>query len=390
MFGGAKINGGEGNDSVSIGVALAGATLEGGPGGDNSIILNGVGTDEGFVGETSVINIVGGAAKDVLGIGTGANYLSGTDAVRFNIQGGGGNDIIQGGRFRDVLNGGADNDVIYGGSPTLTGNKLNGGLDFTAAGTTQLKTILASTSDVSFNDFGDGDQITAGAGPDTIVFRNLLETGDLQRTIFAGGTATATVGTGGEAGIQFGSGESLSSTVNQYLIGTNGAPFEGGNVLGSTGAAFSYISAGFNVDTVTGFNVGEDVIFLDEQNFPELAGSIRVFDGRGALFGRIVEGSGADATDFTDPASVLSGGSFGFYESFALAGGTQAGSNIEFNEVGSVYFDNQTGGLYVGDGSGASLITVLDGVTLTDGQAFSDILQVGPIGDFGATGVSLF
>jgi len=393
MSGGAKINGGEGNDSISVGVALAGATLEAGPGGENSIILDDVGTDADA--ESSVINIVGGAGKDVLGLGSSASYPSGTDAVRFDIQGGGGNDIIQGGRFRDTLNGGADDDVIYGGSPTLTSNKLNGGLDFTAAGTTQLKTILASTSDVSFNDFGDGDQITAGAGADTIVFRNLRETGDLQRTIFEGGTATATVGTtGGAAGIQFGSSESLSSTVNQYLIGTNGAPFEGGNTLGSTGAAFSYISAGFNVDTVTGFDVSDDVIFLDQDNFPEFAGSIRVFNGRGALFGRIVEGSGASATDFTDPASVLAddntGGSVGFYESFALTGGTQAGSNIDFSKVGSVYFDNETGGLYVGDGSGASLITVLENVTLTDNQPVADILARGGIGDFGVTGVSLF
>ena len=99
MFGGAKVIGGDGDDSINVGVALAGATLQGGPGGGNKIILRGVGTDEGFEGENSVINITGGAGADVLGVGTGATYVSGTDAVRFNIDGGAGNDIIQGGTF---------------------------------------------------------------------------------------------------------------------------------------------------------------------------------------------------------------------------------------------------------------------------------------------------
>jgi Ca2+-binding RTX toxin-like protein len=107
------VNGGDGNDVITLGPGMvAGASVQGGPGDDI---------------------ITGGPGNDTLGGGQGNDTIAGTQGDDL-IHGGAGNDSIGGGQGNDQIFGGLGNDTITGGQgdDTLDGgagnNVLHGGL----------------------------------------------------------------------------------------------------------------------------------------------------------------------------------------------------------------------------------------------------------------------
>jgi hypothetical protein len=172
------------------------------------------------------------------------------------------------------------------------------------------------------------------------------------------------------------------------------------------------------VDTITGFQyagsaAGDRIILNTSFNSGAgLSGSIQVFESRGDgfLFGRIIDEAAGDlAANPADGTLSVDGGNLqldgiyntdgsGFAESFVLGGldrsvdGTAALDNIDFSANGSFFFDKTTGGLYLGDGAdGADLITVLEGVTINDGDSVNNLVTFQAIGlGAGDPGLQLF
>jgi hypothetical protein len=199
-------------------------------------------------------------------------------------------------------------------------------------------------------------------------------------------------------------GPAFGDNAKNFLVGSNGQAFSGN--IGSTAEDIAFLTAAFNVDTLTGFQHGEgaagDRIFFETgafeaiTNVTTVTGTIQQFTGRGGLFGWIGDGSAAVAladNSFTNSSNVVAD-SGSFYENFVV-GGTSATDPLltaqDFNQAGSLLYDQTSGGLYLGsNGGGAGLIAILPTGLSLDGKAATDILSVGAIGDFGATGVSLF
>ncbi len=99
-----RINTLNGNDSVTIGAGLPGASIRGGVGNDT---------------------LIGGSGNDTLVAGTGNNLLQGMGGDD-SLQGGGGNDTLQGAAGNDTLVAGAGDDLIYGGAGNDSLYSLNG------------------------------------------------------------------------------------------------------------------------------------------------------------------------------------------------------------------------------------------------------------------------
>ncbi|WP_159788702.1 beta strand repeat-containing protein [Sodalinema gerasimenkoae] len=385
------IGGGKDNVFRFNGASLfGGAKITTGAGDENVILTNvAVGSDDG----DGVIEIKGGAGNNLLGVsyqtGTSATTFSGSDSARFSIDGvGGDRNILQGGKYGDVIKAGGGGDFLYGGSSAIFATHadklIQGG------------SILATQA----LKIGDGDQLIGGAGKDTFYFGGLAETGAIQGVIGDTGSFASA------DGITFDGAETA-------IIGVGTAPSVDANTtiaqvqLGQVPAAgLGFANAAFNVDTITGFQYaqgpdGDRIILQDGMfnvNVGDLAGTITTFQSRadGILFGRIVDETGAGfvagSLQTVKNGSIQSegvyrgDGSNGFAESFVLGGlddenaaggaGTAALDLINFNNNGRFFFDTRTGGMYLGDGSGASLITVLDGATVPNGGSASDIFSV--------------
>ena len=168
------VDGSGGNDSIKGGddspwdrwfgdrdILMGGSgddTVDGGGGSD--LILGGSGNDSLIGGEGSDI-IRGGTGNDVIEGGEGHDILLG-DGGDDLIDGGAGNDLLLGGFGNDTLTGGAGNDLLYGGAGD---DSLDGGTgDDTLVG-------------------GEGnDTLTGGEGADTFVI--LAESGTTTITDF--------------------------------------------------------------------------------------------------------------------------------------------------------------------------------------------------------------
>jgi Ca2+-binding RTX toxin-like protein len=119
------INAGSGNDLVTLGPGVPGASVQGGPGDDT--IIGGPGNDTlgGGQGNDSILGgpgddiIHGGAGDDTLGGGQGDDLL----------YGGLGNDIMTGGLGNDTLAAGAGNNILHGGQGDDTLFAINGAAD---------------------------------------------------------------------------------------------------------------------------------------------------------------------------------------------------------------------------------------------------------------------
>ncbi|TAK48585.1 MAG: hypothetical protein EPO23_08160 [Xanthobacteraceae bacterium] len=222
-----NINGGAGNDTI---YGAAGAdTINGGAGSDT---LYGGDGDDILVGGGGLDFVDGGSGSDTYSFqfaGTGNNWTvdmvaraatssigTETFANIENILAGGGDDTINGDNSANTLNGAAGNDYIFGGggADMIYGGDGDdmliggGGLDFVDGGngsdtySFQLAgpgnnwavdmVARTATSSIGTESFANIENISAGAGNDTIV-------GDANANVITGGAGNDTLTGGGGA-----------------------------------------------------------------------------------------------------------------------------------------------------------------------------------------------
>jgi Ca2+-binding RTX toxin-like protein len=288
----------------------------------------------------SIENLTGSLFADVLTGNVGANIVSGLGGDDF-LFGLAGADKLDGGLGNDALEGGADGDVLMGGD----------GFDFaiythaTAGVTASLRTqlLIQGTGDAlgdSFNSieglsgskFSDhlfaadtiGTTLIGDAGDDTLTGVNgndILEGGVGRDTLIGGdGFDSATYGlaaaaiTANLANSALNTGEALGDTYNS-IEGLGGSNFSDkltgnaiGNIIngglgndtlaGGAGAdAFvfsTFLNSTANVDTITDFNVVDDIIWLENTGiFAQLTAP-----GVLAVDNFIIGTAAADSDDF--------------------------------------------------------------------------------------------
>lgn len=121
MVTGITINGGAGNDVITVGNGVIGCYLDGGDGDDwilggaNNDTLQGGNGNDYLDGGSRNDSILGGAGNDkVYGNGGNDKLYGGLD--KDTVWGGSGNDLLDGQEQADKVYGGSGNDTLYGGS----------------------------------------------------------------------------------------------------------------------------------------------------------------------------------------------------------------------------------------------------------------------------------
>ena len=302
--------GGEGNDSIQGGVASSGTNsrnlLDGEAGNDTlfgqgakDTLMGGEGDDSISINtSTSSLNLLdGGAGEDTLLGGSSTDTMiggSGNDSLSglFNRgDGGGGNDTIdasQTGTFvpQITLIGGAGSDSLVGSTNSGVSNFFDGGTgnDFIQFGTTNDKLIgntegndtITAAKVVSGNTtielliedtqgsntlsgHSEGDTLVTGAGDDSIVGGDTLETGN--DSIVAGAGNDIIFGRGGRDTILGGAG-------NDYIA--PGLKGTGDSLIGGEGNdsfAFFAANTSTNLSVIVDFDATDDRILLSDAGF---------------------------------------------------------------------------------------------------------------------------
>jgi Ca2+-binding RTX toxin-like protein len=271
LFGqGAKdtLMGGEGDDSISINTSTSSLNLlDGGAGKDT--LLGGSSTD----------TMIGGSGNDSLsglfnrGDGGGGNDTIdvsqvGTSVPQITLIGGAGSDSLVGSTNSGVSNffdGGTGNDFIQFGT---TNDKLIGNTEgndtITAAkvvsGNTTIELLIEDTQGSNtLSGHSEGDTLVTGAGDDSIVGGDTLETG--HDSIVAGAGNDIIFGRGGTDTILGGAG-------NDYIApGLNGT---GDSLIGGEGNdSFVFFAANTStqLSVIVDFNATDDRILLSGAGF---------------------------------------------------------------------------------------------------------------------------
>ena len=386
VFQGGQIILGGISNTVNVGLAYSGASFTA-LSGDNRIILDALSPmfdEEGNPeAEQEAISITGGEGNDFLGVSSSFSFSSSV-SVSLNISVSGGNNVMQGAGFGDRITAGIGNDVIYGGS-----------VNFQEATSTyngfQIQGATASSIALDFSSISNGDFIDLSKGGNNrVLFRSSFETGfNLQQSFrsFQSGKFLS-LGSSGTSDINVGTGLSSSNLLvgsTGQFIGANGTSVDGA----PSGTSFTkgVFSGAVGIDTLNNFQVGRDKIVLDssEFTFNSNSESVKLFRGRGALYGVIANGSGA-GLDYSEFDNVLNGSGY-FYESFVRGVGsndTFDENEIDFSEDGQLFFDLEAQGLYLGYEGHAKLIARLPGVNLTGevgGTVANDFVTAQGIGD---------
>ncbi|WP_170191154.1 hypothetical protein, partial [Geitlerinema sp. P-1104] len=254
-------------------------------------------------------------------------------------------------------------DVIYGGSVNFqeAGSVYNG---------FQIQGAKASQVALDFSGISNGDLIDLGKGGNNrVLFRSAFETGFTLQKSFRSFYSNdfLSLGTNATSDISVGTGLTTSNLLvgsNGQFIGANGTSADGA----PSGTTFTkgVFSGAVGIDTLNNFQVGRDKIVLDSSEFSVTSESVKLFRGRGALYGVIANGSGA-GLDYSEFDNVLNGSGY-FYESFVRGVGsndTFDENEIDFSEDGQLFFDLEAQGLYLGYEGHAKLIARLPGVNLT-------------------------
>ena len=119
------VEGEAGNDSITLGAGVIGASVQGGPGDDS--IIGGPG-DDTLGGGQGNDYILGDAGDDLIHGGAGDDSIGGGQG-NDQLYGGLGNDTMTGGAGNDALIGGAGNNVMHGGAGDDTIFAINGAAD---------------------------------------------------------------------------------------------------------------------------------------------------------------------------------------------------------------------------------------------------------------------
>jgi hypothetical protein len=376
LFGAVK-GGGLGKNVFDIATVFGGASITTGA-GDEDIIVGAVGSD---AAEGAGVALIGGAGKNNLGVSYGttpttyATGVAGSTTSAMSLVGGAGDDILQGTPFGgDTLEGGGGNDILYGGSSAIS------------RFTTELGNGGSALANNALN-FGDADSLVGGAGEDNFLFVSTDETGSVQDQLTSV-TFNEEGQFDGRVVIGLGTGDGIVADVSFGEVPANGTGF---------------FTAAFNVDTVTGFKVGEDRLVFNENAFGAVGGTevpVQFFEGRGGLYGAIIDGE--NGTNYLNlagggTASVYDAANDAFYEGFALnigaaSANANTGTNVDFGSAGFLY-DTASKGLYLGGGGAADravLVAVLDQpVGFADGIVTGDIANITEI-SLTQDGVNLF
>ncbi len=328
------LSGNDGNDSISGGGGSD--SMEGGAGNDT--LDGGVGAD----------SLTGGAGNDTLRGADNADTLLGGDGDD-SLAGGKGQDSVNGGDGNDTLSGGVGNDVLIGGNGTdrvdysLATDAVTVNLNI--AGVAQLVSALQSSDTLS-----GIEQVVGGNLGDTL-------TGDLNANLLMGLLGNDTLmGNEGFDTLDGGDG-------NDLLAGGNNAD----SLLGGLGN--DTLGGGKGVDTLDG-GEGNDLL-------NGTLGADLLTGGNGAdtfFFNSILGGGNIDTiTDFVSGVDVvqLSAAIFGAFN-------TQIGQAI--GTSANLSYDDATGVLaYDADGAGgnAPLAFAILGTSLHPALGLSDFLVVG-------------
>ena len=233
--------GGDGNDSVLGGLGadtLLGETgdddLDGGDGDDD---LSGGDDDDTLSGDDGDDSLTGGSGIDSLSGGNGADYLyagSGDDTV----DGGAGNDTIIGGD-------GAGDDIYKGGKGTDS-------IKYASA-TAAITVNISKTTGSAYSTSTD-----ASIGTDVLNGIENIYAGDYADTLIGSSVANIIDGSSGDDTVYGGLG-------NDSLTGGAGSDLFVFN---------SKLNAKSNLDTITDFTSGDDVLELSTSIFKKLVGTL--------------------------------------------------------------------------------------------------------------------
>lgn len=328
-----RLSGNGGNDSLDGG--LGNDTLEGGEGNDE--LTGGLGFD----------SVIGGNGND---------HLRGAENAD-TLLGGGGDDSLAGGKGVDSLDGGEGNDTLLGGvGPDI----LIGG-----SGTDRVDYSLASEGvAVNLSIVGVAQFISAGQSSDTL--------SDLEQITGSNFSDVLT----GDSGVN----SLIGLSGNDALIGNEGADTldggDGNDLLAGGGNADSLLGGsgddtlggGKGVDTIDG-GEGDDMLTGS-------LGSDRLIGGSGAdrfVFNSVLEGaSNVDTiTDFTSGVDVIHL-SVAIFGAFSGQVGQTVGTGIH------LVYDNNTGLLAYdadGVGNGSPVGFAVLGVTIHPSLMTQDFLM---------------
>lgn len=252
--------GGSGKDSLYGGNGFD--TIEGGT--DDDIIFGDDGNDE-IIGDGGNDQMFGQVGNDTVdgAIGDDEMYLGGGDDLGLGgegfdyIFGGNGSDTLRGGSNADTLDGGAGTDFIEGhvGQDSLIGDAG----DDTLRGGNSNDTLDGGEGDDSLEGGQGSDVAYGGNGNDVIRGENgydTLDGGFGFDTIFSGSGNDLASG-GANADLIFG------GVGEDTLIGGAGTD----TLTGGADADVFVLDLGDGNDTITDFNVAEDVIDISGQGF---------------------------------------------------------------------------------------------------------------------------
>lgn len=300
------LRGGEGNDNVRG--DEGNDRLQGNEGNDfivggdgNDSVSAGSGNDQVFAGSGDTGNdlLIGESGNDVLGGGAGDDFLigdgyNGTISALLPLEG---TDIAAGG---DTLFGGSGNDTLIGASfEDADGDRIVDDGDIVETVNASGNTIFAGTgNDAIYGDGGDdelgggvgNDTVIAGAGDDVIyggrdsdnagVLNDIIDSGAGNDQVFASfgddsisagdGNDTIFGGSGADT-IDGGAGDDdlFNSAGNDTVNGGSGDDTLRANagddqLTGGTGNDTFFFTAGGGDDTVTDFNIANDILDVSQ------------------------------------------------------------------------------------------------------------------------------
>ncbi|MDM0025408.1 peroxidase family protein [Variovorax saccharolyticus] len=374
------LQGGEGNDTL-----LGGAgndTLDGGSGndtmtggaGNDSYVVDSSGdvvTEEANGGTDTVRTalaayVLGANVEHLTFTGSGDFVATGNELAN-TITGGAGNDTLDGGAGIDRLVGGAGNDTyIIDPESDVIVEAAGGGIDTALYGGTNAfllannveNLVYTAASNANLSGNGIANQITAGAGNDTV------NAGGGDDTVHGGGGNDTLFGGGG----------------NDTLFGDAGDDMlfgEAGNDTLEGGEGNDTIYGGDGADQIQG-GAGDDILRGDAGNDVIAGGAGNDTIDGGAGNDRVTGGAGNDTMDATLGTDIfVFGASFGsdVVTGFTATGAAQDRLNIAAFEFDTAQFNSRVAITDLGadtlvtingiDGGSIRLVGVADHTTVT-------------------------